>query len=84
MVRSVLRGLNAAAVGLIYTAVYRLWQAGYVGVGFEHGRSLADDPWWVVVAATSYFGSCWFGLSPPVAIVLGGVMGLIRHGVAIS
>lgn len=84
VVRSVLRGFNAAAVGLIYTAIYRLWQVGYVGVGFEHGRSLADHPWWVVVAATSYFSSRWFGLSPPVVIVLGGVMGLIRHGVIIS
>lgn len=80
-VKSGLRGINAAAVGLIYTAVYRLWQAGFVDEGFEAGKSLGDDPWWVVVGVTSYVGGMWFGLSPPVAIILGAVMGLVRYGV---
>lgn len=80
-VKSVLRGVNAAAVGLIYTAVYRLWQIGFVDIGFESGASLGNDPWWVVVTATSYVGGYWFGLNPPMAIVLGAVMGLIRYGV---
>jgi chromate transport protein ChrA len=83
-VKSALRGINAAAVGLIYTAVYRLWQIGYVDEGFQAGRSLGDDPWWVVVGATSFVGGMWFGVSPPVAIVLGAVMGLIRYGVVSS
>lgn len=43
-VKSALRGVNAAAVGLIYTAAYRLWQIGYVDQGFEAGKSLGDDP----------------------------------------
>ena len=81
VVKSALRGFNAAAVGFIYTAVYRLSQTGYMVAGFELGRSLLDNPWWVVVAATSYVGSRWFGLSLPCAILLGGVMGLVRHGV---
>jgi hypothetical protein len=80
-VKSGLRGVNAAAVGLIYTAVYRLWQIGYVDEGFEAGMSLGDDPWWVVVGVTSYVGGMWFGVSAPVAIVLGAVMGLIRYAV---
>jgi chromate transport protein ChrA len=80
-VKSGLRGINASAVGLIYAAVYRLWQIGYIDQGFQSGRSLADDPWWVVVTATSYVGGYWFGLKPPVAIILGAVMGLIRYGV---
>ena len=80
-VRSALRGINAAAVGLIYTAVYRLWQIGYIDKGFQAGRSLGDDPWWVVVGTTSFVGGMWFGVNPPVAIVLGAVMGLIRYGV---
>jgi chromate transport protein ChrA len=83
-VRSALRGVNAAAVGLIYTAVYRLWQMGWIDEGFEQGTSLANDPWWVVVTATSYVGGCWFGVSPPVAIIMGAVMGLIRYGVVQS
>jgi chromate transport protein ChrA len=80
-VRSVLRGINAAAVGLIYTAVYRLWQIGWIDDGFEAGISLANDPWWVVVTATSYVGGYWFGLNAPMAIILGAIMGLIRYGV---
>jgi hypothetical protein len=81
MVKSALRGFNAAAVGLIYTAVYRLWQIGYIDEGFVQGTSLANDPWWVVVTATSFVGGSWFGLSPPAAIVLGAVLGLVRYGV---
>lgn len=80
-VKSGLRGVNAAAVGLIYTAVYRLWEIGYVDETFTTGSSLGRDPWWVVVTATSYVGGYWFGLSVPVAILLGGAMGLIRYGV---
>lgn len=82
-VKSALRGINATAVGLIYTAVYRLWQIGYVDQGFETGKSLGDDPWWVVVAVTSYVGGMWFNVSAPVAILLGATMGLIRYGVVV-
>ncbi|KAK0631950.1 chromate transporter-domain-containing protein [Immersiella caudata] len=80
-VKSALRGVNAAAVGLIYTAVYRLWGIGWIDEGFTNGKSLAEDPWWVVVTATSYVGGAWYGVSPPVAIVLGAVLGLIRYAV---
>jgi len=80
-VKSALRGMNAAAVGLIYTAVYRIWQIGWIDEGFVQGISLANDPWWVVVTATSYVGGRWFHMSPPVVILLGAAMGLIRHGV---
>ncbi|KAH8816381.1 chromate transporter-domain-containing protein [Xylogone sp. PMI_703] len=80
-VKSALRGINAAAVGLIYTAVYRLWQIGFIDEGFEAGKSLTDDPWWVVVTATSYVGGRWFGVNAPIAILLGATMGLVRYGV---
>ncbi|KAK4174842.1 chromate transporter-domain-containing protein [Triangularia setosa] len=80
-VKSVLRGINAGAVGLIYTAVYRIFMVGYIDQGFQAGRSLGDDPWWVVITATSYVGGRYFKLNAPSAIVLGGLMGLIRYGV---
>ncbi|KAJ4327241.1 hypothetical protein N0V84_002371 [Fusarium piperis] len=83
-VKSSLRGVNAAAVGLIYTAVYRLWQIGYIDQGFQQGTSLAVEPWWVVVTATGYVGGYWFRVSPPVAIVTGAIMGLIWYGVVSS
>ncbi|KAK3393591.1 chromate transporter-domain-containing protein [Podospora didyma] len=83
-VKSALRGVNAAAVGLIYTAVYRLWQIGWIDGGFQRGTSLANDPWWVVVTTTSYVGGCWFGASPPVACLMGAVLGLVRYGVVVK
>ena len=76
-----LRGVNAGAVGLIYTAIYRLWQIGYIDKGYQDGTSLAVEPWWVVVTATSYVGGMWFGVKPAVAIIMGAVMGLIWYGV---
>lgn len=80
-VKSAVRGINAGAVGLIYTAVYRIWQVGYIDEGFQSGKSLGDDPWWVVVTATSYVGGRYFGIAAPLAILLGAVLGLIRYGV---
>ena len=79
--RFLLRGLHATAVGLVYTAVYRLWQIGLLDRGSEGGRPLGDDAWWVAVTATSFVGGRWFGMAAPVAIVLGAAMGLIWYGV---
>lgn len=80
-VKSMVRGVNAGAVGLIYTAVYRLWQIGYIDEGYKDGTSLAVEPWWVVVTATSYVGGMWFGVKPPAAMIMGAVMGLVWYGV---
>ena len=80
-VKSVVRGINAGAVGLMYTAVYRIFGVGYLDEGFQSGRSLGDDPWWVVITAISFVGGRFFHLSAPLAIVLGAVLGLVRHGV---
>ncbi|KAI0111792.1 chromate transporter-domain-containing protein [Daldinia grandis] len=83
-VKSGVRGINAGAVGLIYTAVYRIWQVGYIDEGFQSGKSLGDDPWWVIVTATAYVGGRYFGVAPPIAIVLGAVLGLVRYGIVSS
>ncbi|KXH30446.1 chromate transport protein ChrA [Colletotrichum nymphaeae SA-01] len=80
-VKAMVRGVNASAVGLIYTAVYRIWQVGYLDEGFQSGRSLGDDPWWVVVTATAYVGGRYYKLAAPLAVLLGATMGLIRYGV---
>jgi len=78
---SFLRGVNAAAVGLIYTAVYRLWQTGVINASNSSGSALGGDPWWVAITATSFVGGMWFGFSTVFAIMLGGVMGIIWYGV---
>jgi chromate transport protein ChrA len=75
-----LRGLNATAVGLVFTAVYRLWEIGYLVPEDSRGTSLANEPWWVVVAAVTYAESAWFKVPPAVAIVIGAVLGLCWYG----
>ena len=81
-VTSCLRGVNASAVGLVYTAVYRLWEIGYIDEAYQSGSSLGRDPWWVVITATSFVGGMWFQLPAPAAILLGGIMGMIWFGIA--
>ena len=75
-----LRGVNATAVGLVFTAVYRLWEIGYLTPTASNGQSLALEPWWVVVAALTYAESAWFDIPPALAIVIGGVLGLAWYG----
>ncbi|KAF2270898.1 chromate ion transporter [Lojkania enalia] len=76
---SLLKGINATAVGLVFTAVYRLWEIGYLTPEASNGRSLADEPWWVVVCAVTYAESAWFGFPPALAIVVGAVLGLLWY-----
>ncbi|CAO2657584.1 Nn.00g037100.m01.CDS01 [Neocucurbitaria sp. VM-36] len=75
-VLSLLRGINAAAVGLVFTAVYRLWEIGYLTPESSDGKSLAEEPWWVVVAAVTYAETAWFSVPPALAIIIGAVLGV--------
>ncbi|KAG8913331.1 hypothetical protein FRC01_004596, partial [Tulasnella sp. 417] len=43
-VPSILRGVNAGAIGLVWTAVYRLWEIGYLTPKATSGTSLGLDP----------------------------------------
>lgn len=78
---SMLRGVNAAAVGLVYTAVYRLWQIGLLDEASGNGSPLGGDPWWVAITAISFVGGRWFGLSAPLAILLGGALGMVWYAI---
>ncbi|KAI1628249.1 chromate transporter, partial [Exophiala viscosa] len=80
LVTSFLRGVNATAVGLVFTAVYRLWQIEYLTPEQADGKSLASEPWWVVVSVLTYAGNAWFNVPAPVAIVAGGIFGLCWYG----
>lgn len=82
IVASALRGINAAAVGLVFAAVYRLWEIGYLTPDSGRGKSLAGDPWWVVVAAVTYSGAAWFRVPAAVAVLGGALLGLGWYGVA--
>lgn len=80
-VLSALRGVNAGAVGLVFTAVHRLWEIGYVKPDAAQGVPLGSEPWWVVIAACAYVGVESFGVPTPVGIVSGGVLGLVWYAV---
>ncbi|KAH8723993.1 chromate transporter-domain-containing protein [Phaeosphaeriaceae sp. PMI808] len=79
-VLSLLRGINATAVGLVFTAVYRLWEIGYLTPESSSGKSLAQEPWWVVVAAVTYAETAWFNVPPAFAIIFGAILGLGWYG----
>jgi chromate transport protein ChrA len=79
IVIAILRGVNAAAVGLVFTAVYRLWEIGYLTPRSENGVSLGNDPWWVVVAVVAYTNTAWFGVETWVGILGGAVLGLLWY-----
>jgi chromate transport protein ChrA len=80
-VKCLLRGINATAVGFVFTAVYRLWEVGYLTAQDNQGISLGQDPWWLVVAACTFSSVEWFSVPPPMAILAGGVAGLGWWGV---
>lgn len=79
-VSSILRGINATAVGFVFTAVYRLWEIGYLTPEETKGISLANEPWWLVIATATYASVEWFSVPPPVAILSGGALGLAWYG----
>ncbi|KAG8968053.1 hypothetical protein FRC03_008752 [Tulasnella sp. 419] len=81
LVTSLLRGINAGAVGLVWTAVYRLWEIGYLTPEATSGVSLGREPWWVVCALTAFVGNRWYNIPAAVSIMFGGIMGLIWYGV---
>ncbi|EPS39598.1 hypothetical protein H072_6661 [Dactylellina haptotyla CBS 200.50] len=78
---SFLRGVNALATGLVFTAVYRLYQTGVIDADHTSGNALGVDPFWVAVTATSFVGGKGFGLEPFFAILLGGAMGMVWYGI---
>lgn len=78
---SFLRGIACGAVGLVYAAVYRLWKIGLLTPQSQQGSSLENEPWFVSICAASFVAGKWYGLPPPAAIVLGGLLGMVWYGV---
>jgi chromate transport protein ChrA len=89
VVKSVLRGLNAAAVGLVYTAVWQLFLVGYIyqpasGSAEQTSSSsgpLLSDPWWGVVAGWAFVLTQWCHVPAAFSIILGGIAGLVWFAV---
>ena len=89
MAKSVLRGLNASATGLVYTAVWQLFLVGYIYTpargavvdATSQSGPLTSDPFWGVVAASAFVATQWFKSPPAMTIVAGAVAGLAWFGV---
>ncbi|CDU25973.1 uncharacterized protein SPSC_06144 [Sporisorium scitamineum] len=89
MAKSVLRGLNASATGLVFTAVWQLFLVGYIYTPAQgkvveassQSGPLTSDPFWGVVASSAFVATQWFKSPPAVTIVAGAVAGLAWFGV---
>jgi chromate transport protein ChrA len=91
LARSVIRGLNAAASGLVFTAVWQLFLVGYIyqsatGAGESQTLSgpLTADPFWAVIASGSFLATKSFKSPPWLSIIGGGLGGLAWYGVRSS
>ncbi|KAK9478865.1 chromate transporter-domain-containing protein [Lipomyces japonicus] len=81
VVTSILRGINSAAIGLVWTAIYRIWESGYLSDKWQGGASLGQDSWWIVVASTAFVGGRGWKIPEPILIFIGGLMGIIRWAI---
>ncbi|TKY86226.1 hypothetical protein EX895_005051 [Sporisorium graminicola] len=87
--KSLLRGLNASATGLVFTAVWQLFLVGYIYTPAEgkvvqsasKSGPLTSDPFWGVVASSAFVATQWFKSPPAITIVAGAVAGLAWFGV---
>ncbi|KAJ3084116.1 hypothetical protein HK102_000758 [Quaeritorhiza haematococci] len=77
---AVLPGINAAAVGLVFSAAFAVWEKGIVRGDVV--RPLGDFPFYAVVAGVAFVLVDW-GVRTPVAMLFGAVMGVIGWGVGV-
>jgi chromate transport protein ChrA len=79
-------GVNAAAVGLVFSAVYLLWEKtlsiGYGGV--QQTFSVSTNPLYVSVVGCAFVAVGMFNVPAPAAIIAGGVVGLLDYAAASS
>jgi chromate transport protein ChrA len=78
---SALKGIECGAVGLVFTAVYRLWKIGFINQQLQQGGPIDTDPWFVLISVASFTSCKWLGVKAPVAILAGGILGLIWYAV---
>ena len=92
IVRSIIRGLNASASGLVWTAVWRLFLVGYIyqpatGASSQSPSAsqlsgpLTQDPFWIVVSSGAFVASRILGAPPWLSIIGGAVAGIAWYGV---
>ncbi|KAK1920688.1 chromate transporter-domain-containing protein [Papiliotrema laurentii] len=89
--RSIIRGLNATASGLVFTAVWQLFLVGHIyqsaeGIQDQATRSgpLTDNPFWAVVGSGSFLATRDYVNPPWLSIAGAGLAGLAWFGVRVG
>lgn len=72
-IKTAMKGINSIAVGLVYAAVYFLWNSA-ISDG-DKGRVLGAYPSFVVISAFTFVSVGFSNVPAPVAILLGGMFG---------
>jgi chromate transport protein ChrA len=76
-------GVNAAAVGLVFSAVYLLWEKTLsIGYGERRSLSVSTNPLYVSVVGCAFIAVGMFNVPAPAAIVAGGIVGLLDYAAA--
>jgi chromate transport protein ChrA len=81
LIISGLKGVECGAVGLVFSAVYRLWIVGWISNAAQDGSPIDGEPWFVLITVAAFAACKWFGFKPLVAILCGGLLGMIWYGV---
>jgi chromate transport protein ChrA len=72
--------VNAAAVGLVFSAVYLLWEKTLsIHNGVRMTQSVSNSPTYVSVVGCAFVAVNWFNVPAPFAIAAGGIVGLLDY-----
>ena len=68
------KGVECAAIGLVFTAVYRLWRIAIIDPTNQSGSPVDNQPWFVLITIMALTYCKWFKGQPAVAILGGGFL----------
>lgn len=80
IVLSGVKGVECGAVGLVFTAVYRLWRIAIIDSSNQSGSPVDNQPWFVLISMMAFTYCKWFRGWPAVGILGGGLLGVIYFG----
>jgi chromate transport protein ChrA len=79
-VMSGFKGVECAAIGLVFTAVFRLFKIAIIDAENQSGSSVDNKPWFFFIASMAFSYCTWFNGWPVVAIMGGGLLGVLYYG----
>lgn len=73
-IQKAMKGINAVAVGLVYAAVFLLWNRA-IAASNDADKVLGNYPQYVIIAAASFVGVGFLNQAAPLTIFLSGLTG---------